>query len=271
MDGELTIVGAGLIGASFALAVRERFERITLLDPDDAHATYALEHGMADARVERVPGTAGAILIACPSHRIAGIVESLAGHPGTVFDAGSVKGAIIREVTAALGSTPANFVPAHPIAGREKSGPQAASADLFRGKSVILTPTGDEDVERVRQVEGWWAAAGAAVSRMDADAHDAVYARTSHLPHLIAFAYLLGIGPEDLEHTGGGFRDFSRIGASDPDMWSAIFERNRGPLASALDSFEAHLAEFRRALVRGDVDAMHRLIARARKARADLP
>lgn len=271
MAGELTIVGVGLIGASFALAARGVFSRISVLDPDDEHTTYALAEGMADARVTEVPASAEAVLLACPSDHIAGWVIELAEHPGTVFDTGSVKGAILDEVEARLGSVPPNYVPAHPIAGLERSGPRAASGDLFTGKLVILTPTAGTDPRRARNVRAWWEAAGAVVERMEPGLHDAIYARTSHLPHLIAFAYLLGIAEADLAHTGGGFRDFSRIGGSDPDMWVAIFEKNRTALLAALDTFESHLGEFRRALEAGDPDRCRSLIAAARTRREQLP
>lgn len=270
LAGELTIVGAGLIGASFALAARSVFSRISVLDPDERHASFAVAQGMADVRVTEVPESAEAVLLACPSDHIAGWVVELAGHRGTVFDTGSVKGAIIDEVVARLGRVPQNYVPGHPIAGLEQSGPEAASAGLFTGKLVILTPTTGTDPRRERDVRAWWQATGAVVERMEAGLHDAIYARTSHLPHLIVFAYLLGIAETDLAHTGGGFRDFSRIGGSDPDMWTAIFDRNRPALLAALDTFESHLGEFRRALEADDADRCRSLIAAARSRREQL-
>lgn len=271
MSGELTIVGIGLIGASFALATRDRFARISVLDPRDDHVGYALAHGMADARVSRVPETAEAVLLACPSDHIATWVVDLAEHPGTVFDTGSVKGAIIDQVRNRAGTVPANYVPSHPIAGLERSGPEAADGTLFRDRMVILTPVEETDPEHLARVRTWWRATGAELVSMDPTLHDAIYARTSHLPHLIAFAYLLGIGPGDLAHTGGGFRDFSRIGGSDPDMWTAVFAKNRAALLEALTTFEGHLAEFRAALVDGDLNRCRSLIARARSARAGDP
>ncbi len=270
MAGELTIVGMGLIGASFALAARQHFSRVSVLDPDDGHVAYALAGSIADTRVTEVPATAEAVLLACPSDHIAGWVVALADHPGTVFDTGSVKGAIIDEVEASLGAVPRNFVPSHPIAGLERSGPEAGSADLFLDRTVILTPVTATDPARTERVRSWWEATGAVVERMEPGLHDAIYARTSHLPHLIAFAYLLGIADADLAHTGGGFRDFSRIGGSDPDMWTAVFGRNRAALLDALDTFEMHLDEFRRALESDDLDRCRVLIADARTRRERL-
>jgi len=267
LPAELTIVGIGLIGASFALAVRDGFERIVALDPDEANGAFAVRRGMVDQRVDVIRPETDAILLACPSHLIADWIVDLADHPATVFDAGSVKQAIISEVHDRLGQVPGNYVPTHPIAGLEQSGPQSASADLFEGRTVILTPLASTDPDRLLHVTGWWQAAGAVVEEMDPARHDQVYARTSHLPHLLAFAYLAGIDPEDLHHTGGGFRDFSRIGGSDPQMWAGIFDRNRAALIAALDTFELDLAEFRRSIEAGDLARCRALIAAARKRR----
>jgi len=270
LPGELTIVGVGLIGASFALATRSEFDRITALDPSDDHVRFALEAGIVDERTADVPESTTAVMIACPSDQITGWLLTLEDHPATVFDAGSVKGAIIRDLEERLGRIPANYVPTHPIAGLERSGPEAADAKLFEHRTVIMTPVETTDPERQRQVAGWWRAAGAEVVEMDAEAHDLVYARTSHLPHLLAFAYLQGIDEQDLVHTGGGFRDFSRIGGSDPDMWSGIFDRNRAALLEALTTFEGNLAELRQAIEDGDPARCRALIADARRHREGL-
>jgi prephenate dehydrogenase len=257
-----------MIGASFALALRPHFNRITILEPDDEHAAHALAAGQADERLTAVPESADAVLLACPSNQIAGWIERLRDHPGLVMDTGSVKGALVSEVRAALGRLPGNWVPCHPIAGLERSGPAAADAGLFRDRKVILTPGPEVTPASVQRAAEWWRAAGAVIEQMDPDLHDEVYARTSHLPHLLAFAYLLGIEEADLAHTGGGFRDFSRIGGSDPVMWSGIFERNAPAVLAALDRFEGHLTEFRQAIESGDVDRCRTLIAHARTRRS---
>jgi len=270
LSGELTIVGLGMIGASFALASRTQFERITGLDPNPQHLAFAQANGLIDAAVTRVPAETDAVLLACPSDRIAGWIIDLAEYSATVFDSGSVKGAILSEVSAALGDVPTNFVASHPIAGLERSGPMAAQPGLFKNRTVIITPTDATDADRQADVGRWWQATGAQIEVMDPAEHDRVYARTSHLPHLLAFAYLLGIDATDLAHTGGGFRDFSRIGGSDPDMWSGIFDRNQSALLESLQDFETHLAEFRAAIEAGDVDRCHALIAQARVRREAL-
>lgn len=258
-----------MIGASVALALRDQFDRISILEPDDGHAEHALASGQADERVETVPAHSDAVLLACPSDRIAQWVVSLADHSGLVLDTGSVKGALVQEVRIALGHLPGNWIPCHPIAGLEKTGPAVADGDLFRDRKVILTPGPEAAPADVERVARWWRAGGAITEQMDADEHDRVYARTSHLPHLLAFAYLLGIEEGDLAHTGGGFRDFSRIGGSDPVMWSGVFERNKPALLAALAAFEEHLDAFRQAIESGDMARCRQLIADARGRRSE--
>ena len=270
MPGSLTVVGAGLIGGSFALAARQAFAEVIAVDADPDIGREAVALGLADRAEPEVPPDADAVLLACPADRIAEWVVRLAGHPGTVFDAGSVKGAVLEAVVAALGRLPENFVPSHPIAGREQSGPQAADAALFQGRAVVVTPVTETSADRLAQVIGWWEATGARVVHMDPTTHDRVYAATSHLPHLLAFAYLQNLGDEHRSHTGGGFRDFSRIGGSDPRMWSAIFDLNRDALLATLDDFEQALDDVRASIRDGDLAAVQAFINRARDVRQRL-
>jgi len=237
------------------------------VDADAAAADRARALGQVDRVEAEVPADATAVFLAAPSDALAGWIEALAAHPATVFDGGSVKAALLDTLRQRLGRLPANFVPAHPIAGGENSGPQAARADLFRGRAVIVTPVADTDPERLARVRGWWQRLGANVRDMDPAVHDAVYAVTSHLPHLAAFAYLQQIGPDHLPHAGGGFRDFTRIGASDPAMWSAVFRLNRDALLSGLADYRAALDAFEDAIRAGDDAALRALIDRARRNR----
>jgi prephenate dehydrogenase len=149
----------------------------------------------------------------------------------------------------------------------EKSGPEAADGRLFAEKLVIITPTAEIDAERRQIVENYWRAIGARIEEMEPIEHDRVYALTSHLPHLLAFAYLQGVAPEHLEHTGGGFRDFSRIGASDPDMWAAIFELNKQALLPHIKQFQENLDGLCQAIESGNVAASRSLIESARTHR----
>jgi len=266
----LTVVGAGMIGCSFARAARSAalFEAVLGVEPDAGHAARALTLGSVDAIVE-TPPAGSAVLLACPAVEVVTWVRRLADHDGVVFDVASVKGAVVERLRAA-GGVPANFVPCHPIAGRETSGPDAADEGLFAGRSVIVTPVAETDREHQAHVARWWRALGARLKFMDALEHDLVYARTSHLPHLLAFAYLLGIEGGDLEHSGGGFRDFSRIGASDPDMWTSIFELNADAVLTALGQFSLNLERLADAIRVGDAPACRRYLDLARSHRAGL-
>lgn len=244
---QLVVVGTGLMGGSFALAARQQalFQRIVGIEPDPERRRRALDLELVEAVAESVPDDADAVLLAGPSHTIAPWVARLAGHPGVVFDTGSVKRAVLDEVRAELGSLPGRFVPCHPLAGSELSGPEAADGALFRDAEVIVTPAVETDADALRQVEGWWRAVGARVSTMTAEEHDRVLALTSHLPHLLVFTYLQLVEDGHLEHTAGGFRDFTRIGASDAGMWAPIFRLNRGAVLAALDDLEDELRRAR--------------------------
>ncbi len=268
---KLAVVGTGLIGGSFALGARTRnlFQEFVGVDPQQPALDAAVALGIVDQPAAQVPEDADAVLLAGPSDTIADWVVRLAEHPAVVFDVGSVKGAIIDAVRAELGSLPPRFVPCHPIAGLERSGPGVADEDLFADRMVIQTPATETDAAALEQVVYWWRSLGARTLDMAPREHDTVYALTSHLPHALVFAYLQRILPEQLQHAGGGFRDFSRIGGSDPDMWTAIFELNKTALLPALDDFAEDLARLREAVAVGDATAVRALLEQARSNRAD--
>ena len=267
----LTVVGTGLIGGSFALGARTRnlFQEFVGVEPNADHADSAVRLGIVDEVAAEVPRDSDAVLIAGPSDTVADWVVRLADHPGVIFDVGSVKAAILESIHAALGRIPPRYVPCHPIAGREQSGPGAANEDLFADRLVIQTPGPDTDATALDQVVYWWRSLGSRIQTMDANAHDLMYALTSHLPHLLAFTYLQRVEPTHLEHAGGGFRDFSRIGGSDPDMWSAIFSLNKKSLLQAVSAFQKDLASIRDAISGNDVAEVRRLIATANARRHD--
>jgi prephenate dehydrogenase len=268
---ELVIVGAGLIGCSFAAAARRAglFSRIVAVEPDPDAATRARELGYVDEIVTAVPPEA-AVLLAPPSHRIVDWLSQLGNHRGPVVDVGSVKGAVFRQLEEAGVTPPPGYVPCHPIAGGERSGPDAAVPDLFKDKLVVVTPRPDTDPDIQSRVSGWWQSLGATVEVMDGYEHDRIYASTSHLPHLLAFAYLLGVDSRHLHHSGAGFRDFSRIGASDPAMWSAVFDLNSAALLEVIGDFRNHLDQFATAIEQGDTKRLQQLIADARSLRQQL-
>ena len=268
----LTIVGVGLIGGSFAAAMRSNgfAERIVGIEPDPAAAQAALDAGLVDAIDTTVADDAQLVLVATPSDKVADIVVQLRGHAGVLMDVGSVKAPIVSALTDALGAMPPNYVPAHPIAGSAESGPQAARPDLFEGATVVLTPSADTDAAAVELAAAAWQAAGADTQQMDAGEHDSMLAMTSHLPHALAFTFMQQVGAADLRYTGGGFRDFTRIAAADDALWWRIFAMNRSALLDAAEEFAGNLDTFIGLLRRGDEAAGRELLRRAAELRRRL-
>ena len=277
----LLVIGTGLIGGSFALAMRRvgAFARIDGYDADSRVARQAAELGLVDQVVPNLAqavASADAILIAVPTGAIADNVRRVAAartRSTDVFDAGSVKGSVLAQLRGD-GPVPAWFVPCHPMAGSERRGPDAADANLFRGRHVILTPQAETEPATAARVRGWWSAAGAQVFETSADVHDEMVALTSHLPHLIAYAFMNWV---DAPHSGDprafagpGLRDFTRIAGSDAAMWRQILSDNRAAVLAQFDGWSATLAQIG-ALLRDDrFDELERVLATARAARARL-
>lgn len=265
----LAVVGVGLIGGSFALAARSAglFSSVVGVDTNPVHLAAAQKAGIIDHGATTVPAEAEAVLLAVPSDRVADLLAELADHQGLVFDVASVK----APICSAGGPRPRRFVPAHPIAGAERRGPEAARGGLFADHLVVLTPTAATPEADVERLTGWWQALGARVQCMDAVAHDELFALTSHLPHLAAFAYMQLIEPQHLAYAAGGFRDFSRIAAADPDMWVPILRSNSGAVLAALSDLEAAFAEFRAAILAPEPEALRALLTQARDRRREYP
>lgn len=282
----LLIVGCGLIGASIARAARARgaAKRIIGLDTHPAVAARAQELDIVDEAVtvmDDVPATPDMVAVCTPpgvvGATVAGIWEALEPD-AVIFDTASVKNPVVSELydlmTDAEGP---HFVPAHPIAGTEQSGPEAGRGDLFIDRWCILTPNADDMAsEPVRRVSAFWEALGAKVATMEAYEHDRLLAATSHVPHLVAYALTATASPFDLEEDGGvdenmvrysagGFRDFTRIAASDPVMWRDVFALNRFAVLEALSVFERRLKDLRRMVNHGKLDGLE---ARFRATRA---
>ena len=265
----LLLVGTGLIGGSFALAARASglFDRIVGIDSNPDALEGARTLGIVERGGPSFEPTA--VCIATPVSRIAECVADAAlRYPGTpIFDVGSVKATVVDALRAS-GRVPRDFVPCHPIAGSETGGASAARADLFKGRSVIITPVDETDSAAVAKVESWWRQVGAAVTLADPRSHDRLVAATSHLPHLVAFALMEVLGENDDEnlsaYIGDGFRDLSRIAASDPTIWSDILQENREPVLR----LAAQLAT--RLTINEDKAALQHRIARARSVRIGL-
>ncbi len=277
---KVAVVGVGLIGGSFALALKRAgaVDRVAGLGRTQASLARALELGIVDeAHADPRPALAGArlVLLAMPVGQTREVLERVAPHvdPGAVVtDAGSTKSDVIAAARAVLGTGIARFVPAHPIAGAEASGADAARAELYRGRRTVVTPLAENSPDAVAMVRDAWTACGADVREMDPGEHDAVFAVVSHLPHLLAFALVCDVlGHDDprqlFDYAAGGFRDFTRIASSHPEMWRDVCLANRDHLGSELDRYMDVLRTFRRHLDAGDGRALEQAFGAARKAR----
>jgi prephenate dehydrogenase len=272
----VAVIGVGLIGGSFALALKKArlCGHVVGIGRSAANLQVAKERGIVDS-VAAQAGDADLVLVATPVAQFPAVLGALAPQlkpSAIVMDAGSTKRDVVAAARAALGAKIAQFVPAHPIAGAEKSGAAAASADLFRGKRVVLAPLPENAAASLAAVEAAWTACGARVTRMSAEEHDAVFAAVSHLPHLLAYALVhefagRGNSAQLFGYAAGGFRDFTRIASSHPEMWRDICVANRGPLLAELDRYAAKLRALRPLLEGGDGAALETLFAEARAAR----
>lgn len=275
----LAIVGFGLIGASLAAALRHRgfSGRIVAVTRSEESAQEALQLGLADeASVDIATGVAEAdmVMLSVPMRSMRSVMSDLAPAllpEAIVTDAGSVKQSFIQDARDVFGSLQ-RVVPGHPIAGREKSGMQAADADLFDGRRVLLTPTEETDSDATAAVTALWQLAGASVECLTAEHHDRVLAATSHLPHVLAFAIVDTLATQQeaeeiFRYAAGGFRDFTRIASSDVTMWRDICLTNRDALLDSIDAFAGHLEHLRAAIDAGDEDAISSILRRARAAR----
>ena len=274
----LAIVGTGLIGGSFSLALKQAgaVREVLGVGRNPARLTVARELGLIDRAVDWAEaGQADCILLALPVGETAAVLKNLAPHlkaGAIVTDAGSTKANVVAAARAALGARFADFVPGHPIAGSEQSGPGAARADLYQGKKVVLTPQADTRAAALATVRALWQAAGAQVETLDAALHDRVFAAVSHLPHLAAFALVDELtqradGDTFFRFAASGFRDFTRIAGSSPEMWRDIALANREAVLVELDAYMAALQTLRQAVAGGDADALLTMFSRARTAR----
>ncbi len=276
----LCVIGVGLIGGSVARAARAfgLAREIVGVDLSPEALRQAQALGVIDAGYMAVAeGAQGAegVVIAVPVGSMQAVFEALApvwSEQAFYTDVGSTKANMIEALRAGLRRIPGNFVPAHPIAGRELSGVGAAALDLFQGKRVILTPlpeTADQFLERVR---AFWQRLGAEVHLMSAAHHDHVLAATSHLPHVVAYALTHLLGRKDekdeiFQYAAGGFKDFTRIASSDPEMWTDICLANAAEILPLLEQFAKELKAVGELIARGDRQAVRAYLSAARAAR----
>jgi len=272
----VAVIGVGLIGGSFALALKSAklCGHVVGIGRSAANLQLAQERGIIDS-IAQDAADADLVLVATPVAQYPQVLASIARRlkpAAIVTDAGSTKRDVVAAARAALGARISQFVPAHPIAGAEQSGAAAASADLFRGKRVVLAPLPENPAASLAAIEAAWTACGARVTRMSAEEHDAVFAAVSHLPHLLAYALVHEFAgrvnsAQLFGYAAGGFRDFTRIASSHPEMWRDICVANREPLLAELERYAAKLRALRPLLERGDGAALEQLFAEARAAR----
>ena len=283
---KVVVCGVGLIGGSFALAQKFHWTQsaapATRCVVGMGRSRAPLEQALAQGVIDRIATDWGdaldgadLVLLGMPVGQMPAVMEALAPQlgPGTlVTDGGSTKSDVVAAARAALGGKISQFVPGHPIAGAEKSGVGAATADLYRDKRVVLTPLPENAPESVARVRSAWEACGARVSLLAPDEHDRVFAAVSHLPHLLAFALVHDMSARDnadqlFSFAAGGFRDFTRIASSHPEMWRDICVANRQALLFELDAYMVELMRTRVLLAGGDADGLEALFSTARARR----
>lgn len=277
---KLVIFGVGLIGGSVALALKKAGIDTHIVGVGRTRNSLdeALNLGIidvAESDIEVAVSDADIIMLAAPVAQTTQILTSIQPflQPNTVVtDAGSTKGDVLNSAKQVLGNQFTQFIGGHPIAGAEKSGAAAAMADLFVAKNVVLTPTQETNPDAIAAVTHLWRTCGANVSTMSADQHDAIFAAVSHLPHLLAFALVDDIASRHnaaqlFSFAASGFRDFTRIAGSHPEMWRDISLANKQALLTELTAFEQELATVKQLLTNSDSAGLEALFERASHAR----
>jgi len=275
--GKAAIIGVGLIGGSLALVMKKRglVERITGIGRGMENLETALSLGIVDdITQDPAAGVEGAdlVVVAVPVQTTADVVKRAAPGmgPGTIVtDVGSVKGAIADQVPPLLPDG-ALFVPAHPVAGTEKSGAEAAFPELFEGRLCVITPVEDTDRGALEKVKKLWQEAGMRVVEMDPLHHDRIFSAVSHLPHVAAYCLVNTVAgardadPHLLDYSAGGFRDFTRIASSPPEMWTGICALNSRFILEMIERYEESLSKVKELLEKGDLAGLREEFERAR-------
>lgn len=277
----ITIVGAGLIGSSIARAVckYDVCETLALVDANGAILAEAKSLNLADeyyTNVANAVQNSDLVILAVPVGAMASVGATMSGNLKTgaiISDVGSVKESVVKALAPLLPDG-VHLIPGHPVAGTEKSGPSAGFATLFEDRWCIITPPNGADNEAVEKLSAFWKAFGSRIEIMTPEHHDLVLAITSHVPHLIAYN-IVGTASdleevtrsEVIKYSAGGFRDFTRIAASDPTMWRDVFLNNKDAVLEMLGRFSEDLTALQRAIRWGDGDALFELFTRTRGIR----
>jgi len=277
----IALIGGGLIGSSLAWASRKKglARHVAVTSRSEATRKRIAELGFADSLHEDIKGavTGAELVIVCtPVGACGAAAEAMAPYlkPGAIVtDVGSVKQAVVRDMGPHIPEG-VHFIPGHPIAGTEHSGPDAGFAELFEGRWCILTPLPGGDPAATAKLRLFWERAGSMIEEMDAEHHDKVLAITSHLPHLIAYTIVgTAVGLEEstknevIKFSASGFRDFTRIAASDPVMWRDIFLNNREAVLEMLQRFSEDITHLQRAIRWGEADTLEQMFTRTRAIR----
>lgn len=278
---KLVVIGVGLIGGSFALALKKAriVNEVVGVGRSRKNLQLALRLGVidkAETDAARAVADADLVLVGAPVGQMPGIFARIAPalpKHAVVTDAGSTKQDVIAAARRHLGAHFAQFVPAHPIAGTEHSGAGAAFPELFHDRNLILLPQKETKAVAVRLVRAAWLACGANIVRLNAAEHDEIFGAVSHLPHVVAFALLNQLGQRRdakrlLGFSGGGLRDTVRIAGSSPEMWRDICIANRAALVPLVDGYISELEAARAALAAGDGESLEQMFSAAQKARA---
>ena len=280
--GTVTVIGVGLIGASLGLALKKAgvVNKVLGVGRSSANLDQALKMGAIDAVVDLVEAAkqSDVIVLCIPVAQMRAVFEVIEPHLESrtmITDAGSTKGDVILAAKEILGKKACQFVPAHPIAGGAQHGATAAKADLFQGKQTILCPLQENSPQDTDLIEGFWRSIGSVVKKISNVQHDAIYAAVSHLPHILSYALMASVvnsedAEQKLSHVGAGFKDFTRIAASSPEMWRDICLGNRTAVLKELDQYLLVVNHMRKLIAENDGAGLEKLFDKASKARQDL-
>jgi prephenate dehydrogenase len=280
MINRLAIIGVGLIGGSLALALKQaaKVKHVIGYARSAEAREQALQLGIIDTAATSIAeavNDADVVFLAVPMGAMAAVLNDLAPHikaDAIITDGGSAKAQVVEAARAALGENFEQFVAGHPIAGTEKSGPEAAFPTLYQNHRVVITPVAETKPDAVATIKAMWSACGADVFEMDVNHHDVVLAATSHLPHVLAFNLVGMLAERDdcdevLRYAAGGFRDFSRIASSDAVMWRDICLGNQQAVLDLIEQYQQGLTQLQTAIRDGDGDYLVDVFSRAKKAR----
>lgn len=280
--GTVTIVGVGLIGASLGLALKQAgvVNQVLGVGRSKENVDQALKMGAIDGAVDLIEAAkrSDVIVLCTPVAQMRAAFEVIEPHLESrtmLTDAGSTKGDVILAAKEVLGKKVCQFVPAHPIAGGAQHGASAARADLFRDKQTIICPLQENSPQDTELIEGFWQSVGSVVKRISNVQHDAIYAAVSHLPHILSYALMASVvnsedADQKLSHVGAGFKDFTRIAASSPEMWRDICLGNRTAVLKELDQYLLIVSHMRKLIAENDGSGLEKLFNKASKARQDL-